>query len=493
LSLPIMTHALTLILSLLAVLSSARATDSFFINTTNTSPVPWKTSITLRCLWDTTNAGAEADFFINEISIYSSESPYDVEGVSEKATLEVDMDAGEAVLTINDLMSTDNAGIKCYVSRKGTTEPYDLLVLEPPSAPVADIAVSAVSFTSATVTFSEVENASEYTIGIEFDGQAEWTEFTTSDLSYTLENLVVATSYSVRVKAGNDAGYRDGVELETQTFKTLDNRPCTAVNAIAVGADTAYDASVITVTWALDSNTVSGLVIDEILVKAMKDGVDVHGSEQILAGNATEATFTLPGAGVYSVVVSTHNEYVAESDTVVTIIHEVKETTAPPPTVPVVEPVTEEPVEEEPEDNVVEDEIELVCSDPNAVSTSYTVGQPIVMELIPGHDVKIECFLSESSSSSNADIVWKYEGGSSLNQTQLVASASMSLDIETDVKKSIFQFEPVLDTYAGIYTCELGGEMCEFQITLTDMAVGASATHCISTLLFLAVVLHLLY
>ena len=46
----------------------------------------------------------------------------------------------------------------------------------------------------------------------------------TSDVSVSLAGLITATTYNVRVKSGNAAGYRDDCPYAEVSFKTKDNR-----------------------------------------------------------------------------------------------------------------------------------------------------------------------------------------------------------------------------------------------------------------------------
>ena len=81
----------------------------------------------------------------------------------------------------------------------------------------ADIAAE-VTYESATVSWTEVENATKYSV-IFVNGETE-TEYETTETSITLENLSAETAYAVKVAAvGNDVSYLTS-EYSTASFKT---------------------------------------------------------------------------------------------------------------------------------------------------------------------------------------------------------------------------------------------------------------------------------
>lgn len=81
----------------------------------------------------------------------------------------------------------------------------------------ADIAAE-VTYESATVSWTEVDNATKYSV-IFVNGETE-TEYTTTETSITFENLSAETDYSVKVAAvGNDVSYLTS-EYSTASFTT---------------------------------------------------------------------------------------------------------------------------------------------------------------------------------------------------------------------------------------------------------------------------------
>jgi len=480
---------LLFLLSSLSLIASSTSIE-FFIDAKPEGPdYIWKTDITLTCYWDPTKAGNSAEFLIDNTSIYRDNSPYVVsEEDTSKVEVSTDMDAGQAQLIIKDLTAADTHEIKCSVSWLGLSPAQEVTVNEPPTTPVSGIAASAVDFATATISFDAVEDATKYTVGWQAAGAADWEEVEITDVTYGLTGLLVATTYTVRVRAGDLAGYRDDVELATTSFTTLDNRPPVPVDAISV-SDAEYNATVITITWNTDTNTASGLVVSSITAKVSQDDVEVEGSLQTLSGDETSATFDLPGPGTYIFVVSTHNDFSAEGDTASVIEHIVEETKIPttsPPTEP--KPVTEEKT----------NEVEagpgggehLKCTDPQLVNDYET--SPVVLESTPGNTQVIVCYLSESSTFTSDNIVWAYDGASQFNQTQLTDQEAFSITNEDD--KSNFAISSVGDNHAGEYTCTVAGETCRFQLTVTGMSTGGNgaASMAFSGLLALAVLLRLL-
>jgi len=86
---------------------------------------------------------------------------------------------------------------------------------------VGEIEPQLISYTEAAFAWPEVSNGLTYDLRYKELTENNWTEVTTSDLSYTIDELEVCTDYEVQVKvscANTEADYGASLEFKTECF-----------------------------------------------------------------------------------------------------------------------------------------------------------------------------------------------------------------------------------------------------------------------------------
>jgi len=424
----------------------------------------WKTDLTLTCTWDPVKSKGTPDVVDGEgESVFNEASKY----YSEGGRVKLEEGAGFMKLTIPQLMAGDSGSkFSCTMSRVGTSQEYNVKVLEPPSVATASLTATA-EFTTASISFDSVELATLYKVDYKTESASEWISQEISTTTLDLTGLEVATTYTVRVRPGNRAGYREGEELIKSTeFTTKDNRPPKPVDNLKA-TSAGYNITDITLTWTLDSN--KGLKIAGISIKVLKNNTAVE-TIDLDDLTAIEETVAVGGPGVYEFIVTTSNDFSEGVETSATVSKTVKETTAPPP-VPT-EPPTPPPVEgllcKKPasadyqvntEDNAAEaEETETEGEESN------TAEEISVVEATVGETVTMQCYLDTASTFHAANITWSSKMGVDLDP-----EAASSEEADTEAKKaavSTFVFSSVGDNHNGVYTCKVGNETCEFQLVV---------------------------
>lgn len=441
--------------------------------TADTFPMLWKTDMAIACAWTPTAFSGEIDILVDGESLFINNLYNEELGEGGRLSFDSDQDAGTALLTIRDLSAVDSGRtFICSVSKLGFSNNVDTVVLEPPMTTVTDMAV-AEDFEDAVVSFTADPEATVYSVEHQAAGAADWTLVETSDVSISLTGLQTATTYNVRVKSGNAAGFRDDCPYAEVSFTTKDNRPCRLVDNLAV-SEAEYNATSITVTWTLDTNTDAGITVNSITVTSG----DVT---EELGGNATEYTFDFPGAGAYEIHVMTNNDFSAEVDTTAVASHTIMETTEPPvvtvPTTTKPDPTTKTPTEP-----ATPKPFELRCSD---VASDYNAVEQI-REVLPGESLVVSCFLPEDSQYYIDEVEWKFEGASSFNHTALLNNSAIEIKYDYEpISMTSLNLTSINENQKGMYACYVGGKECKFEVVVSGMSRTDSSSSALVPALFL--------
>lgn len=427
--------------------------------TVDTFPLNWKTEMTIECAWKPTENTGALDILVDSDSMFINPLYNSEMGEGGRLTFVSNEAVGTASLVIRDLSAADSGRtFICSVSRLGNSLEITAIILEPPTSLVTAMEVDE-GFNDAVVRFTADAAATVYTVEHQAAGTADWTLVETSDVSVSLAGLITATTYNVRVKSGNAAGYRDDCPYAEVSFKTKDNRPCRPVDNLAV-SEAEYNATSITVTWSMETNTGGGLIVNSITVTSGNI------SEEI-AANATEYTFDFAGAGTYEIHVMTNNDFSAEKDTTAVASHTIMQTTEPPVTVkpttpvPVPDPTTPVPVVPD----VTEPKpMELRCSD---VVTDYNAVEQI-REVLSGEFVVVSCYLPEDSQYEISQVEWSYEGAKSFNHTTLLDAEG--IDIKYETMMTSLNLTSINENQKGLYACYVGDKECRFEVSVSGMS-----------------------
>jgi len=399
-------------------------------------------------------------------------------------TLEHNTGEGMSVWTINDLTVADSGDILCMVPLQGITSmtpvPTTLVVLEPPSYTVADITATP-DYTSAEITFTGSDEATKYKCEYKTIEEATWTTVDeVTDPACSITDLTPATTYSIRVMAGNRAEYRDDITIGEGSFTTKDNRTPEMLSDIVVTPE-AYNSTTVEVSWSLGANTDKGILVESVVVV-------VNGAEvEVVDGEDLSVSIDLDGeAGDYVIQVYGKNAFSEEGNEMrSSVTHTVKKTTEAPTVPP--KPPTEKPeVKVEPEP---EADRSLQCE---GKEQGYTT---VVKEQTSGAEVSLKCTIAENSDLEPANITFTYDGTGSLDQNALLLQDGVEVTINDDERSKTLTIFAVNNNHKGTYKCSVGTETCEYDLIVGEevRGTGAAATTLISTILFSVVsLLHFL-
>ena len=168
-------------------------------------PIIWKQAVTISCKWEPENR--MYSFFVvgEEMGSIWSDSIYgeivSLQDPEQRVYVRNDDDIGVATLIIKNVTAIDARLFGCGVTRKGNSNNINLDILEPPTAMVNDLN-ALTEFTSATLTWNTVEEATFYYVKWQLAGSTSWTEIKAFNNYYTISSLPTGSSFTAYVTAG---------------------------------------------------------------------------------------------------------------------------------------------------------------------------------------------------------------------------------------------------------------------------------------------------
>jgi len=465
-------------------------------------PLNWQQTITIKCSWEPeSRRPGEGEFVINEVSIYSDESPYasmwledGTQNLTARVVFEQDASLGTASLVIKDVTAADAGEYQCQVPRKGVSDGLQLDILEPPTAGVTVLTATA-EFTEATVTIGAVDGATAYSVGIQAKDAAEWEDVDVDPavLSHTFTGLVVATDYNVRASASNAAGIRDNIEPAETTFKTKDNRPPKAVDDLTASSE-GYNATTITLRWGLSTNIALNHIVTAISATCSKVGSEDDPQKKELAADATTASFEVGGEGDYEFTVVVSNEFSTPEDAKMKTEFTVKKTTTPTPKPPTEKPTTKKPTEKQTTKKTTTEK----KTDPKPKVTTPAAEEPkkvvcggysSAIEKNEGDEVVLTCTVPDGAGFAADAVKWSYKMGDEAAKEHDDLDNQDDIKIAVADKQTVLTLEKITINQQGTYSCKQAEESsCDYVITVKKTPEnGSSLGAAISSILTLIV------
>jgi len=502
-------------------------------------PFVWHTDFTIECTWDKM---AEGDILVDGQSAWTHPQYAEMANADDPSLRVYASDESftenKVSLTIKNIDRADEHVFQCHIS-KSKAEGASITIIEPPSEAVTNLAL-AVEYNDITISYSPVDEATVYKVGILSDGTSDWVEDETPDLTYKFEGLETATGYTVRVLPGNKAGYRESVAYTEDTTQTKDNRPPQQVEDL-VATSAGYNISDISLAWSLETNHRGNHIITKIVVRvdqADADNVVTNLAEEELAEDAVEFSYTAPGPGNYIFTVTPANSFSEGVEGLGSeVSHEVFQTTeAPtdPPTDPPTEPPTDPPTPppqlqctapvvivdddntddntddtsddqtddtsddtsddttdgetDDTSDDTTDDETDGETDDTSDDQTDDTFDDTsrrrrdahaynFVKEVTADESLSIACYLASGATIETDEIQWSYSMPDSEETVDEAAMANDGITFESTEGSRQLKINKASSSHQGIFKCTVGSEVCSFDVTVQSKAVGNGAAN----------------